>query len=234
MKRTLALVTVMALFMSAFALVLLAFTDGPVVAAGEGATGELKDKDGKSLGKADFVQNADGSVKLTVKYNNIPAGLHGMHVHAVGKCEGPDFATAGAHFNPTNKQHGNLNPAGPHPGDIAVNLEAPAGGSGTLEVTSKLFTLSDGATSVFDADGAALVIHAAADDFKTDPTGNSGGRIACAVLSKVTLPAQGGAPAAGQGGGQSSDMLFWVVLGMGGILVISATSLTLVRRRAGR
>src|SRR5439155_692784 len=104
-------------------------------------------------------------------------GATGVHVHAVGKCDGPDFTSAGPHFNPAGRQHGALNPQGAHAGDLP-NIEVGADGKGRLESTTELMSLIGGTTSVFDADGSAIVVHAAPDDFRTDPTGNSGARIA--------------------------------------------------------
>jgi Cu-Zn family superoxide dismutase len=99
----------------------------------------------------------------------------------VGKCDGPDFASAGGHFNPQSRQHGALNPQGPHAGDLP-NITIGTDGKGRLESTTELISLLGGASVVFDADGSAIVIHAAPDDFRTDPTGNSGARIACGVI----------------------------------------------------
>lgn len=204
-----------------------------VAAAGERASGNLVDKDGKSLGRVTMTQDAAGKVAMSVTYSGIPAGQHGIHVHAVGKCDGPDFMSAGGHFNPESKQHGHQNAAGPHAGDIANNLTASAGGSGTFNYTSDLITLAAGPKSVFDADGAALVIHANADDFKTDATGNSGGRIACAVL-QLDAP---GIPAAGVGGeasaGVGSSGWLWLVLA-GLVGASSVVALVRIRRKAAR
>ena len=101
-------------------------------------------------------------------------------MHAVGKCDPPDFASAGPHWNPTGKKHGMSNPAGPHAGDLP-NVVVKA--NGVLGATLVLSAAS--MSSLIDADGAALVIHAAADDNMTDPSGNSGARIACAVLQPL-------------------------------------------------
>jgi Cu-Zn family superoxide dismutase len=100
----------------------------------------------------------------------------------VGKCDAPDFTSAGPHFNPTGKQHGALNPQGSHAGDLP-NLNVGPDGTGRLETATEQITLGPGATSLWDADGSALVVHAAPDDFTTDPTGNAGGRIACGILT---------------------------------------------------
>jgi Cu-Zn family superoxide dismutase len=146
------------------------------------ARAELKNAGGQSVGTATFTQ-VGNAVRVVVEVQGLPPGQHGVHVHTVGKCDPPDFTSAGGHFNPLNRQHGALNPQGPHAGDLP-NLTVAADGKGRLESTSELFALGSGPTSIFDADGSALVIHAAPDDFKTDPTGNSGARIACGVISK--------------------------------------------------
>jgi len=146
------------------------------------AVAELKNSAGQPVGTARFAQ-AGGVARIVVEVKGLPPGPHGVHVHAVGKCDPPDFASAGGHFNPLNKQHGALNPQGSHAGDLP-NLTVAPDGTGRMETTTEQLTLGTGPTSVWDADGSALVIHANADDFKTDPTGNSGGRIACGVLAK--------------------------------------------------
>ncbi len=146
------------------------------------AEAALKDKEGKQVGVATMIQTPEG-VRIAVTGYRLPPGGHGLHVHAVGLCEPPDFTSAGAHFNPGNKQHGQQNPAGPHAGDLP-NLAIAASGEGGIDVTTKAFTLTGGNTSLLGDKGTALVIHANPDDEKTDPTGNSGGRIACGVITK--------------------------------------------------
>jgi Cu-Zn family superoxide dismutase len=111
----------------------------------------------------------------------MPPGKHGIHVHAVGRCEAPEFKTAGAHFNPTDKQHGLQNPAGAHSGDLP-NLVVDQEGRGKATFTAKGATLGEGKGSLLGPEGTALVIHADPDDEKTDPAGNSGARIACGVI----------------------------------------------------
>jgi superoxide dismutase, Cu-Zn family len=118
-----------------------------------------------------------GGLSFHVEASGLPHGLHGLHVHSVGRCDPPDFASAGPHWNPGDKQHGLSNPAGPHGGDLP-NVEVSANG-----VLSATMTVAGASLpALLDADGAALVLHAAADDYKTDPSGNSGARIACAVI----------------------------------------------------
>ncbi len=118
-----------------------------------------------------------GGVSFHVQAAGLPHGLHGVHVHAVGRCDPPDFTSAGAHWNPAGKQHGLSNPAGPHAGDLP-NVEVAANGVLSATVTVAGASLA----ALLDADGSALVLHAAADDYRTDPSGNSGARIACAVI----------------------------------------------------
>ena len=123
-----------------------------------------------------------GGVRLLLTVAGLPPGDKGVHIHAVGRCEPPSFESAAGHFNPTNAEHGTANPRGPHAGDLP-NLSVDATGWGHLEVTAKQITLDKGASSLFDADGSALVIHAGPDDLHTDPTGNSGARLACGVIT---------------------------------------------------
>ena len=104
-----------------------------------------------------------------------------MHFHQTAKCEGPDFASAGEHFNPTMKKHGLQNPDGPHVGDMS-NLTISAAGTAKATVTNARASLGSDANSVFSNGGTALMVHAAADDMKTDPAGNAGARIACGVV----------------------------------------------------
>ena len=152
----------------------------PAAADAEGgvATVSLAAADGSPRGSATFTDGAQG-VAVQVTAAGLPAGEHGIHVHTVGRCDPPKFETAGAHWNPTNKQHGRDNPQGAHAGDMP-NLTIGADGSGTAS-----FTLAgESLAQLLDADGAALVIHAKPDDYKTDPSGDSGDRIACGVVTK--------------------------------------------------
>lgn len=144
------------------------------------ARADLRTADGSAVGTARLEPRGDG-VALVLALSGLPAGTHGIHLHAVGKCEGPGFTTAGGHLNPAGHQHGRDNPAGAHLGDLP-NIVADA--SGRVETSIQLGVEPGSlATALFDADGAALVIHATADDYKTDPSGNSGARIACGVLT---------------------------------------------------
>ena len=149
-------------------------------ASAQTAKATLKDQSGKEVGRVELVEQSHGVLlKLTLK--GVPAGERAFHIHAVGKCEAP-FTSAGGHFNPDNKKHGSGNPEGAHAGDMP-NLKIPASGELTIEVPNHAITLAKGKpNSVFDADGSAIVIHAGADDYKTDPTGNAGDRIVCGVI----------------------------------------------------
>lgn len=158
----------------------------PVVGAeGERAGGTLVDGAGRAIGRVQLEQLASG-VRLDVTFQGVDVvkpGEHGIHLHAVGKCDGPDFTTAGGHFNPNQKQHGLENPAGPHAGDLP-NLTVDANQQGFLSGTAAGAALSGrNAASLRRPGGTALVIHATADDLRTDPSGNSGARIACGVVT---------------------------------------------------
>lgn len=145
------------------------------------ATADLKLANGAPAGKA-IVTAAGDRLALSVAALGLPQGTHGTHLHMVGACEGPAFTSAGGHLNPAGHQHGTLNPSGSHLGDLP-NLVVNAAGVGMLSADLS-GTSASAETALFDADGAAVVIHADPDDYKTDPTGNSGTRIACGVLRK--------------------------------------------------
>ena len=121
-------------------------------------------------------------VKIALEVEKLPPGPHGFHIHAVGRCDPPDFASAGAHFNPEGKKHGLKNPEGPHAGDLS-NLVVGPDGTAKATASAPRVTLGAGPNSVFQPGGTALVIHAAPDDDVTDPAGNSGARIACGVIT---------------------------------------------------
>ena len=149
---------------------------------GATAGAELRNVNGQPAGAATLTQ-VDNVVRIELGVQGLPAGTKGVHIHEVGSCEPPTFTSAGGHFNPVGKQHGLLNPQGPHAGDLA-NIVIGPDGKGRLETSAGLVTLDAGPNSLLDANGSALIIHAAPDDFRTDPTGNSGARIACGVIMK--------------------------------------------------
>jgi Cu-Zn family superoxide dismutase len=147
------------------------------------ARADIQDGAGKNIGSA-VLSERGGGVLMTVNVKGLPQGLHAVHVHAVGKCEGPAFTSAGGHFNPLNKKHGFKNPDGPHAGDLP-DMYVNKDGVGRYEVLIENITLGPGQTSVFDADGSTIIVHATADDNITDPAGNSGDRIACGVITRA-------------------------------------------------
>jgi Cu-Zn family superoxide dismutase len=141
----------------------------------------LRDSTGRTVGMAQLVPDAEG-VRVVLSVNGLPAGEHGVHVHQNGQCDAPDFTTAGPHFNPSNRQHGLENPNGAHDGDLP-NITVDANGRGSLTATVRDVTLNGtGGTSLRKPGGTSLMVHANADDYNTDPSGNSGARIACAVI----------------------------------------------------
>lgn len=146
------------------------------------AHGTLHMADGREVGGVTLTQTTAG-VLMTADLSGIPAGTHGIHFHAVGQCNAPDFASAGGHFNPGMKMHGLRSTNGPHGGDLP-NIHVPESGMLRVELVAPNVRLGAGPGTLFDADGAAIVIHALADDYQTDPAGGSGSRIACAVLER--------------------------------------------------
>jgi Cu-Zn family superoxide dismutase len=156
----------------------IAYGQGPTTSA----NADLINIQGQKIGTAVITQTADG-VKIDVNIAQLPPGTHAFHIHAVGKCEVPDFKSAGGHFNPAGKQHGKDNPNGPHAGDM-LNFEVGADGTAKFSTVNTSVKLDEGANSLFHEGGTALVIHEKADDYKTDPTGNAGNRIACGVIKK--------------------------------------------------
>ncbi len=150
---------------------------GSPTAGGARATATLLTSTGLDAGRATATEVA-GGIRYTLDVKGLPAGNHGAHVHTVGRCDAPDFTTAGAHWNPTSTKHGTMNPQGPHEGDLP-NLTIGTDGRGTLGITVPGATMA----GLLDADGSAIVVHAGADDLMTDPSGNSGGRIACGVFA---------------------------------------------------
>jgi superoxide dismutase, Cu-Zn family len=149
------------------------------VTVSEVITADLARADGSWAGVATVSRRSDGTF-LSLSADALMAGTFGMHIHAVGKCQGPEFTTAGPHWNPDMKKHGRDNPMGAHSGDLP-NVVAAADKKLTLEYRLP-DTILEGAGGMLDADGAALIIHEKADDYLTDPSGNSGKRIICGVF----------------------------------------------------
>ena len=149
-------------------------------------TTQLLNAGGETLGTAVLTQEKDG-VRVTATLTGLPAGTYAIHLHAVGKCEAPAFTSAGGHFNPAMKQHGSLNPMGEHAGDLP-NIVVDDDRRGSLDGFRTGLRLVDGDAPLIDADGAAVVVHAGPDDYKTDPAGNAGARVACGVVASGKAP----------------------------------------------
>jgi superoxide dismutase, Cu-Zn family len=150
-------------------------------AAGDKATAQMKDRDGKLVGTISLTETPQG-VLLNGELDGLPTGPHGFHLHTVGRCE-PPFTSAGGHFNPDNRKHGFHDAGGAHAGDLP-NLHVVADGKAVADAMAPGLTVSGGSRSLLDQDGTALVIHARADDYRTDPAGESGDRIVCGILTK--------------------------------------------------
>lgn len=142
----------------------------------------IKDAKGSSLGTIKLRTLKQG-VELKLDLKGISPGEHAMHFHQKPLCEGPDFKSAGGHFNPAGKKHGLENPEGSHAGDM-LNFTANEKGEAKATIVNKAVTLGAGENSLLAGEGTSVVIHAAADDMKTDPSGNSGDRVACGVIAK--------------------------------------------------
>ena len=143
---------------------------------------DLKDAKGNSVGMAMISPAKGGGVSIDLDVHGLPPGEHALHFHAVPKCEAP-FTTAGGHFNPATKKHGKDNPEGAHAGDM-MNFTVDAKGNAKTTITNKNVTMGSEPNSLYANGGTALMIHASADDMKTDPSGNAGARIACGTITK--------------------------------------------------
>ena len=134
------------------------------------------------MGTVRLAQVPEG-VKISLDVSGLSPGMHAFHIHGTGKCDPPDFKSAGGHFNPEGKKHGLKNPDGPHAGDME-NVEVGEDGTAQVEVVNTRVTLGEGKNSLFQPDGTAIVIHAKADDNMSDPAGNAGPRVACGVIER--------------------------------------------------
>jgi Cu-Zn family superoxide dismutase len=141
---------------------------------------DITNAKGANVGMAMISPAKGGGVSIELSLKGLPPGEHGLHLHEVAKCEGPDYKSAGAHFNPAKKQHGLSNPNGPHAGDMP-NFTVAANGTAQTTITNKNVTMGAGASSIL---GTALVIHEKADDLKSEPAGNAGSPIACGAITK--------------------------------------------------
>lgn len=162
-----------------FALMACATVDQP--SAGPVAQAQLTLANGQGAGTAKVTGKGD-HLTLEIAVSGVTEGPHGIHLHTAGRCDAADFTTAGGHLNPHGKKHGADNPEGSHFGDLP-NIQVGANGEGVLK-TDLHGTRAEILSELFDADGTAVVLHAGPDDYKTDPAGNSGGRIACGVLTR--------------------------------------------------
>ena len=144
------------------------------------ATAVMHDAAGRTLGTLTLVDASQG-ILVSGRLTGLPPGEHALHLHAIGKCDAPGFTTSGGHWNPTSREHGTMNPNGPHFGDLPTLTVGPDSAV-TITAVTPGGTLH-GANALLDADGAAVVIHAVADDNRSNPAGNAGGRIACGVVT---------------------------------------------------
>jgi superoxide dismutase, Cu-Zn family len=161
-------------------------TTAPGMGATAGAemSAQLIDRQGQPIGTVRLSEAGQG-VQVAIEARNLPAGQRGIHFHETGRCDPPSFESAGSHFAPQGRQHGLENPQGPHAGDME-NLNVGQDGTVNTTITTQLVTLRQGQpNSLVDGDGTALVIHAEQDDQRTDPSGNSGDRIACAMIGQA-------------------------------------------------
>lgn len=149
---------------------------------GATAQAELETASGQPAGRATITSTGDG-VFISAQLRNLPEGIHAIHLHSVGRCDRPGFESAGDHINPDAKRHGFLDSEGEHAGDLP-NITVRSDGTAAADVFTTLVVLQGGDRALLDRDGSALVVHAGHDDYRTEPAGNSGPRIACGVIRK--------------------------------------------------
>ncbi|MBK4723296.1 superoxide dismutase family protein [Azospirillum sp. YIM DDC1] len=159
----------------------------PAPPAGQAlAQAGLVDAAGQTIGTAAFIQTPSG-VLIQLRLDKIPPGVHGLHIHENARCQPPDFQSAGGHFNPGGRSHGLLDQGGPHAGDLP-NVAASQNGQVWADILTDRVTLGTGTDSLFGGNGTALVLHATPDDYRTDPAGAAGGRVACGPIMRMTQP----------------------------------------------
>ena len=177
------------------ALGLIACRDVPAaqVPAATGTTGSplmagavLLDAEGRTVGEASLRQTSRG-VLLTLDLRNATPGIHALHLHDVGMCQPPSFESAGPHVSPARREHGFLNPRGPHEGDLP-NITVPSTRALSLEYLITDVTLDAGSRSLLDGNGSAIVIHAGKDDYTSNPAGKAGDRLACGPITRIATP----------------------------------------------
>ncbi|MCA1731825.1 MAG: superoxide dismutase family protein [Actinobacteria bacterium] len=201
-----------------------------------GATAQLEDKNGNPVGNATFTEGPNGvTIDATLQPGQqaVEPGEHGIHIHEKGSIS-PDFEAAGEHFNPAGAKHGFNNPQGPHEGDLE-NIFVNDDGSASYTTTDDRITLSGGANSILDSDGSALVIHKSADDYQTDPSGDSGDRVAAGVIrssasgeSTTAGRTTGGPLPSSGGGGLGEPAVLWPAVAM--LLGLGVLGFSVLRR----
>ncbi len=149
---------------------------------GSTAYAELQTSSGQPAGRATITSTGDG-IFISAQLRNLPQGMHAIHLHTVGRCDGPGFESAGGHINQTDKTHGFLSASGEHDGDLP-NINVRSDGTAVADLYTAKVIIEGGSTALLGGDGSAIVIHSGIDDYRSDPAGNSGPRIACGVVRK--------------------------------------------------